>query len=505
MAGNFPDRTVSESHYRIATFYGQSSDDGREVNASQDIDTFHITGGIGAFGPGRVNYHFGWEGLSSSIDAACSSSALSIQLAALRSRECGMALAGGGNLMTASDLFAGLSRGKFLSPTGPCKTWDASADGYCRADAVATVFLKRVEDAIRDNDNILGVIDAVTTNHSARAISITHPDTETQQKLYKEVLRTSGIKPNKVDFVEMHGTGTQAGDCAEANSVTEVFGNARDSHWPLVVGTVKPNLGRGEAASEVASVMKALMMMLKSTIPRHIGIKSGINSKLSFASSNSIVIPLENMPFVPDPKGDGRQRVLVNNFNATGGNTSLVLEDFPAKERGQAEDPRKFHVVSVSATTQNSFKANLKRLADYLIATSQIDLADLSYTTTTRRMHHAYRFTRAVSSTRELIREIKRQQNMAGGLLRVRKPADVFSTFTGQASQYAGMRSQLFHTSKVFGEHMCSSNAIWLSFGFPSFIEVIVLPNLGNGEYNTIQYQLALVALQLALANVWTS
>jgi len=118
----------------FGTYYGQSSDDWREVNAGQDIDIFHITGGNRAFGPGRINYFFGWEGPSMNIDAACSASALSIQLAcsALKSRECDTALAGGANILTASDIFAGLSRGGFLSPTGPCKTWDAEADGYCR-------------------------------------------------------------------------------------------------------------------------------------------------------------------------------------------------------------------------------------------------------------------------------------------------------------------------------------------------------------------------------------
>ena len=401
MVGYSPDRIASENHHRIATFYGQSSDDWREVNAGQDIDAFHITGGIRAFGPGRVNYHFGWEGPSASIDAACSGSALSIQLAcsALRSRECGMALAGGGNLMTASDLFAGLSRGNFLSPTGSCKTWNENADGYCRADAVGTVVLKRLEDAVQNNDNILGVIDAAATNHSANAVSITHPDTGTQQRLFREVLQIAGVKSNEVDFVEMHGTGTQAGDYAESRSVTEVSGNARGNRRPLLVGTVKPNLGHGGAAPGVTSVMKALMMMMRnSIILRHIGVKTRVNNKLSLASSTSVVIPLENVPFVPGPGSDGRRRVLVNNFNATGGNTSIVLEDFPERKKA-AGDPRKFHVVSVSAATPSSFKANIRKLADYLIATPKVDLADLSYTTTARRMHHGYRFARSVSRT----------------------------------------------------------------------------------------------------------
>lgn len=138
MSGYSFDRTAATDHKRIGTFIGQTSDDYREVNASQDIDTFYVTGGIRAFGPGRLNYHFGWEGPSYSIDGACSSSMAAIQLActALSNHECDTAVAGGGGVLTASDPFAGLSRGGFLSLTGSCKTWDATADGYCRADGV---------------------------------------------------------------------------------------------------------------------------------------------------------------------------------------------------------------------------------------------------------------------------------------------------------------------------------------------------------------------------------
>jgi acyl transferase domain-containing protein len=249
MAGYSSGRTPSSASSRIGSFFGQTSDDWREVNASQNVDTFFITGGIRAFGPGRLNYHFKWDGPSYSIDTACSSSAASIQLAcsALLTREIDTAVAGGANILTASDLFAGLSRGGFLSLTGGCKTFDDAADGYCRGDAVGTAVMKRMEDAIADNDNILAVIKAVATNHSSRAISITHPDSKTQQTLFQTVLRRSNLTPNDIDVIELHGTGTQAGDVTEFSSVMGVFGQDRSIDRPLYIGTVKPNLGHGEA------------------------------------------------------------------------------------------------------------------------------------------------------------------------------------------------------------------------------------------------------------------
>lgn len=249
MAGYSPDRSPATASRRIGTFFGQTCDDWREVNASQNIDTYFITGGIRAFGPGRLNYHFKWEGPSYSVDTACSSSSASIQLAcsALLSRECDTAVAGGTNILTSSDLFAGLSRGSFLSPTGSCKTFDNDADGYCRGDAVGSIVLKRLEDALADRDNIQAVIRGTLTNHSAHAVSITHPHAETQERLFRTVLQEACIEPNEVEYVEMHGTGTQAGDATEFRSVTNVFADGRTADNPLYIGTVKPNLGHGEA------------------------------------------------------------------------------------------------------------------------------------------------------------------------------------------------------------------------------------------------------------------
>ena len=205
-AGCQRDRTASSHHSRIGTFFGQTSDDYREANISQQIDgAFYTTGGDRAFGPGRLNYFFGWEGPSCSVDTACSSSLSAVQIAcrALRARDCDTALAGGVNIMTSPAWFAGLSRGGFLSPTGGCKTWDEKADGYCRADGVGTVVLKRLGDAIADNDNVLGVIKAIGTNHSASASSITQPHAETQERLFREVLCQACVVPDQIDYVGM--------------------------------------------------------------------------------------------------------------------------------------------------------------------------------------------------------------------------------------------------------------------------------------------------------------
>ena len=154
-------------------------------------------------------------------------------------------------MLTNPDIFAGLSRGQFLSKTGNCQTFDDDADGYCRGDGVGSVILKRLEDAEADKDPILAVILGSGTNHSAEAISITHPHAGAQEYLFKKTLSEAAVDPLDISYVEMHGTGTQAGDAIEMKSVLGAFAPEnpkRGPHQPLRLGSVKSNVGHGEAS-----------------------------------------------------------------------------------------------------------------------------------------------------------------------------------------------------------------------------------------------------------------
>ncbi|KAK5652180.1 hypothetical protein OQA88_10823 [Cercophora sp. LCS_1] len=503
MAGYSPNRTPSTDKRRIGSFIGQTSDDWREVNASQNVDTYFITGGIRAFGPGRLNYHFGWEGPSYSVDTACSSSAASIQLAcsALLAGECDTAVGGGANLLTASDLFAGLSRGSFLSKTGGCKTFDHDADGYVRADAVGVVVLKRLDDAIRDRDNVLAVVRSAVTNHSAEAVSITHPHAETQERLFRTALDKAGIHPHGIDYAELHGTGTQAGDATESRSVTNVLARGRTSDNRLFVGTVKPNLGHGEAASGVTSLIKAVMMLRKNTIPPHVGIKGRINQKLPPLASLNTRISFGNTPFLPRKNGDGKRRILINNFDAAGGNTSMVIEDPPVLCI-DGEDPRPHHVVTISGKTPKALLENSRKLLDFLRGTNDIRLEDVAYTTTARRMHHNLRSAHVSSSIEGLSRSLEKaiDEEKWGKPLPTQPP--VVFLFTGQGSQYSGMASALLNSNVMFRGRLEKYDKICVSHGFASFLPLL------NGavdlaQATPVQVQLSLVSIELAIAEFW--
>lgn len=168
-AGFVGNRTFSTKLERIGTYYGQAADDYREVNQGQEVGTYYIPGGCRAFGPGRINYFFKFAGPSYSIDTACSSGLAAIEVAcqALWSGAIDMAVTGGVNILTNPDGFTGLGKGHFLTKGhNACKTWDATADGYCRAEGVGSLVIKRLEDAQADRDNILGVILSAGTNRT---------------------------------------------------------------------------------------------------------------------------------------------------------------------------------------------------------------------------------------------------------------------------------------------------------------------------------------------------
>ena len=504
-SAGYYDKDDQDVRPRNGTFYGVAGDDYRQVNSGQDVDINYITGGTRAFGPGRVSYHFGWEGPSMSVDAACSASAVAIHqaISSLRLKECDTALAGGANLLTCSDMFAGLSRAKFVCSTGPCKTFDETADGYCRADATATVVLKRFGDAVRLKDNILGVIKSIETHHAGTAISLTHPEADTQTALFESVLRSASIGIEEVDHIELHGTGTQAGDIAEATSVVKLLKEPRCRDRALTISSVKPNVGHSEAASGVTSLIKGLLMLQHQIIPGHIGIKTRLNPKLPDMSDLGIVIPQANKPF-ETVNVDSRRRMLINNFNATGGITAMLLEGYHPT-RAILNDTRQYYPVTLSAASVTALFHSQTRLLEYLRSAVGIEISHLSYTLTARRVHHKHRFACVASSIEELVRKLQIELSHPSSSPKRGTSAFGVLVFTGQGSSYAGMANVLFESNDCFRNHLLRSEAVCKDMGLPSFLEIISDKGAEFSQYSPTQHQLALVALEIALASLLRS
>ena len=508
MAGIVPERTPSTKKDRIGTFYGQTSDDWREINAAQDIDTYFISGGVRAFGAGRVNYHFKFSGPSFTVDTACSSSLAAIQLActSLRAGECDTAFTGGANVLTNPDIFSGLSRGHFLSKTGSCKTFDNDADGYCRGDGVATVILKRLEDAVADKDPILGVIRGAATNHSAEAVSITHPHVGAQQFLFSKVLQENGVDAHDISYVEMHGTGTQAGDGIEMESVSTTFAptnRRRRADQPVYLGAVKSNIGHGEAVSGVCSLVKILLMLRNNAIPPHAGIKGEINKTFpKDLKERNINIAMKKTDF-PRPEG-GKRTVFLNNFSAAGGNTALLLEDGPLPAPIENPDPRSTHVVTVSAKSLASFRNTASRLLSFIEHSTVLDLASLAYSTTARRSHYNYRAAFPVASIDAVKSSLKAVKDESPSPISAAAPPTAF-VFTGQGSQYPALGKHFFETSRQFRSEIDQFNQIAEGQGFPSFLGLVDGSVQDIKTLSPVAVQLGMTCVQIALVRLWAT
>ncbi|KAL2831415.1 hypothetical protein BDW59DRAFT_157843 [Aspergillus cavernicola] len=506
MAGYTTNGTLSTQSQRIATYFGQAADDWKDGSRISGIDIYYVPGLQRGFAPGRLNYHYKWEGASYSLDSACASSASAIGLAcsALLSRECDTAMAGGVNSITSPEPYSGLSKGGFLSPTGACKTFQDAADGYCRGEAVGVVILKRLEDAIHDNDNVLAVIRGHGRNHSALASSITHPHADTQVRLYNDVLQKAGMQAQEIGFVEMHGTGTQAGDAVEMTSVLEVFGRNRTKTNPLIVGAVKANMGHTEAAAGAVSMIKAVMALQKRTIPPQPGAPFKINRNFPPLKEMNVRIADDKIEFHKPLGGNGKRKVMVNNFDAAGGNSCFILEEVP--EQGcKKQHPRSHHTVAVSARTSSSLKKNKEALLEYLTAHPGTNLSDLAYSTTARRIHEELRSAYSADSVESICQQLRGDLSKSSSAHAGAQKRSMVWVFSGQGSQYAGMGFELFHTNATFRDSIRSMQTICDVQGLPSFVELISDRSVDLTQKTTVQVQLAVVAIEIALAELWRS
>ena len=212
---------------------------------------------------GRISYRLGLQGPAVAVDTACSSSLVAVHQAcqALRVGECDLALAGGVNVLLSPATMINFSRARMLAPDGRCKTFDAAADGYVRGEGCGVVVVKRLDDAIRDGDRIRAVIRGSAVNQDGASGGLTVPNGVRSNGLSPRRCERAGIAACDVDYLEAHGTGTSLGDPIEVQAAGAVFGAGRDPDRPLLIGSVKTNIGHLEAASGIAGLIKVILSL----------------------------------------------------------------------------------------------------------------------------------------------------------------------------------------------------------------------------------------------------
>ena len=306
-----------------------------------------------------------------------------------------------------------------------------------------------------------------------------------------------------IDHIELHGTGTQAGDLAEASSLVRLLHEPRPKDRPLTISSVKPNVGHSEAASGVTSLIKGLLMLQHQVIPRHIGIKTRLNPKLPPLDDLNVVIPQTNMPY-PALSKDSVRRMLVNNFNATGGITAMLLEEYHPSTTA-VKDIRQHYPITLSAASLVALSHSQARLLEHLESRANIEISHLSYTLTARRQHHKHRFACVAGSIEELTHKLQHEVSNSRRVSERGTSAFGVLVFTGQASSYPGMAKVLFETNEAFRSHVLRSDAVCREMGLPSFVELITDEKADLFRSSQAQWQLALVALEIALASLLES
>lgn len=408
----------------------------------------------------RLSYVFDFRGPSITVDTACSSSLVATHLAcqSLWAGECSVAFCGGVNVMFNPAYPIAMSQGQFLSPHGRCMTFDERATGYARGEGCGIVMLKPLADALRDNDRIYSLIKATGTNQDGTTAGISHPNTNSQKALLRKVLKSAGVSPHDISYIEAHGTGTQAGDAAEVEALDEVLRAGRDDDSPCLVGSIKSNIGHLEAAAGIAGLIKTALCLHYRSIPGNLHFETP-NPKLNLHETClSVVSSLRDLPSPTSrPVFAG-----VNSFGYGGTNAHAVLQardvpDSHAQARAISNNTESVVLFPISARHPDALRSTALNLAESLRTEQRSDNVDLlnnlQYTLTHRRSHHRHRAGFVAQTARELeqqLREFAAQDGDSTADQTTSAAGGLAFVYSGMGPQWWAMGRGLWRTEPVY-------------------------------------------------------
>jgi acyl transferase domain-containing protein len=472
-----------------------------------EIDAYLATGNSHSIASGRLSYILGCNGPSLSIDTACSSSLVALHLAvtSLRHQECHVAIVGGVNRIILPQVSINFSKARMLSPDGSCKTFDAAANGFVRGEGCGIIVLKRMSDAVASGDRILAVILGSAVNHDGKSSGLTVPNGSSQEKLIQQALNNSGVEPAQIDYIETHGTGTALGDPIEIGALGRIFSQKARSDRPLMVGSVKTNIGHLEAAAGIAGLIKVVLALQKEEIPPHLHFQKP-NPHINW-DELQLVVPTE----VRSWQKNARQRLAgVSSFGFSGTNAHAILGEAPQIGKSDSLDPRPLHILTISAKSDPALRELAKKYTIWLQSTPEVSLADVCFTSNTGRSHFNYRLSILASSIPEMLAKLagfshgeKDPGLFSGRVTDSNRPKVVF-LFTGAGFQSLDVR-HLYETQPTFRSHIDYCAEILEPDLETSLLEVLYPQNKSIKINETPFPGLALFSLQYALFQLWKS
>ena len=503
-AGIAPDSLAGST---AGVFVGLCNNDyGRMLFAQREtIDTYVATGNAGSVAAGRLSYFLGARGPNVTVDTACSSSLVALHLAvqSLRAGECALALAGGVNLILSPEMNISFSRGRMMARDGRCKTFDAAADGYVRGEGCGLVVLKRLRDCT-SADRVLAIVRGTAINQDGRSSGLTAPNGPAQEAVVRAALAAAQVHPAQIGYVETHGTGTPLGDPIEVQALSAVLCAERAA--PLLLGSVKTNVGHLEAAAGVAGLLKLVLALQHREIPAHLHLKE-LSPHIDGAALH-IAVPTELTPW---PAIDGRRLAGVSSFGFSGTNAHAIVEAAPEPDAGAAapDAGRPLHVLALSARDPRALATLATAYADRLEDKTDA-IADICYSANTGRATLAHRLSvraDSVTSLQRALRAVSAGQPAPGLVQGVAAaPPKVAFLFTGGGAQSVGMARRLDAHAPVFRAALDAAAAVLDPLLGRPLRDLLNAPGDADAPIHQTRFgQPLLVAVEIALAALWRS
>jgi acyl transferase domain-containing protein/aryl carrier-like protein len=476
----------------------------------ENADAYMASGTSHSIAGGRISYFLGIHGPNITVDTACSSSMVAVHLGvkSLRNREAEFAIAAGVNLTLLPDASIVTSRARMMSPTGRCNSFDESADGYVRSEGCGVVVLKRLSDARRAGNRVLALIRGTAVNQDGRSSGLTAPHGPSQEAVIRAALADGGLTSDDVTFVEAHGTGTALGDPIEVNALAKVF--ARDNvHRPLVVGSIKANIGHTEPAAGIAGLIKAVQALRHRAMPKQIHLHKR-NPHINWDAA-AIELPLETTQLKPLP---GKTLIGgVNSFGFSGTNSHVVLEEAPpvaAAATAEPGPPDTTTLLAFSARTVDAVNELAGRYADIFDAPGTPCLHEIAAAAPIARSPFPERIGIVAADAAEASVALRTVANggaspnvVRGRMFAAASPEIVF-LFTGQGAQYPGMGQALYESNAAFRDAIDACDALAHQLIGRSLKDIMFGLNGADILVNDTTYtQPALFAIEYALVATW--
>ena len=474
-------------------------------SARQDIDVYATTGSGRYALSGRLSYIYNLQGPSMTVDTACSSSIVALHVAAqsLRSGDCDMALVGASNTITDFFVSIGYSRSGLLSDYGQCRFGDAKSTGYVRSEGAAMMIVKRLSDALRDNDRIHAVVLATATNSDGQSHkNLFAPSAITQEVMIRKALRNADVNPADMVYVEAHGTGTKAGDPTEIASIWNAVSDDRTKEDIIYAGSVKTNFGHTEAAAGLAGMLKVITALQHKTIPPSLHFEQP-NPKVHW-DSIGLKIPTQPVPWPEDkPLIAG-----VNTFGITGSNGHAILT--VVEEDTYVAHPVRtdIFVLPLTAKSEAALLATAAQWKSFIETTTH-SLQDVCAMAALRRTHFPVRQVFMANSRQELLDELQdfidSNQADSNKIFDTEDTVKTVFVFPGQGAQWIQMGRELFETEHVYASAMEEINSVYKQYTDWDLLEEINRPEDSSRLHEIDIVQPVLVAVEIALANLWMS